>query len=114
MEAEREEHSNRLPVDTLVLRILLCIPLTYCGVSHFSSGELSLPTKSGREMHLHGVSARLMCAAILVASAVVWSTVAGHFYREGVYRHSRMFAARGKVLSVVLGLLALLLYLFLD
>ncbi|MDP3515098.1 MAG: hypothetical protein Q8S20_20340 [Sulfuritalea sp.] len=87
---------NHVPLSARLLRSFGALALIAWGAIGVMVDDLVLPTKTGA-LHLHGVAAWVMAAAMLCGAAVLVSVVFDHYDRqdnEAAYRRCGLWGAR--------------------
>ena len=87
---------NHVPLSARLLRSFGALALIAWGAIGVMVDDLVLPTKTGA-LHLHGLSAWIMAAAMLCGAAVLVSVVIDHYdkrHNEAAYRRCGLWGAR--------------------
>lgn len=108
----RTSWPNRIPLGTRICYLVLSPVLLAYGSLGIYLDDIYLPGKHSRGVHLHGVSAWLMYAAMLCATTNMTSVVIDHYDTRNNGRNYRLFARTTQIVGWVLFGLSLSLDLF--
>lgn len=83
---------NHIPAGTRVLYIVVSVALIAYGIFGLWIDDIFIPGKRGTGVHLHGLAAWLMFAAMVLASLNLLSVVVDHFDQRNNETDYRRFA----------------------
>lgn len=102
---------NHIPEGTRVFHILASCALILYGAIGLWFDDLPMPTKRGRFVHFHGVSAWLMFSAMIACCANLLSVVVDHYDRRNNETDYRWFAQVAAVIGWSLLVVACIVWL---
>lgn len=103
---------DHMPRFERILYTVLAVALVIYAVYGVGRGDLFVPGKHGRHLHLRGASAWLMLGAAVLAGASLLSEVASHYDKRDNERDYRRLVTRSRRLALGCLILSVLVHLY--